>query len=82
MATPSSILVMKIPWTKEPGGLQFHGVAKSWTCAHICSFIYFCLHWVFVAMQAFSSYNKQGLLFVEVNRLLIVMASLVVEHGL
>ena len=21
----------KIPWTEEPGGLQFPGVAKSWT---------------------------------------------------
>ena len=23
MATPSSILAWKIPWTEEPGGLQF-----------------------------------------------------------
>ena len=28
MATYSSILAWKIPWTKEPGGLQVHGVAK------------------------------------------------------
>ena len=27
MATHSSILVWRIPWTEEPGGL--HGVAKS-----------------------------------------------------
>ena len=32
--------------------------------------------------RAFSSCSKQGLLFVAVLRLLIVVASLVVEHGL
>ena len=31
MATYSSILAWKIPWMEEPGGLQFHGVAKSRT---------------------------------------------------
>ena len=31
MATHSSILAWKIPWTKEPGGLQSMGVAKNWT---------------------------------------------------
>ena len=81
MFTHSSILVMKIPWTKEPGGLWVHRVAKSWTHTHIYSFIYFWLHWVFVAVQAFFSYSKQGLLFIEVNSLLTVIASLV-EHGL
>ena len=30
MAAPSSILAWRIPWTEEPGGLQSHGVAKSW----------------------------------------------------
>ena len=30
MATHSSILAWKIPWTEEPGGLV-HSVAKSWT---------------------------------------------------
>ena len=29
MATHSSILAWKIPWTEEPGGLTVHGVAKS-----------------------------------------------------
>ena len=29
MPTHSSILVQKIPWTEEPGGV--HGVSKSWT---------------------------------------------------
>ena len=28
MATHSSIFVWEIPWTKEPGGPMFHGVAK------------------------------------------------------
>ena len=32
--------------------------------------------------RAFSSCGEQGLLFVEVHGLLIVVASLVVEHGL
>ena len=31
MATHSSILAWKIPWTEEPGGATVHGVAKSWT---------------------------------------------------
>ena len=29
MATHSSILAWRIPWTEEPGGLQFMGVTKS-----------------------------------------------------
>ena len=32
MATHSSILAWKIPWTEKPGGLHtVHGVTKSWT---------------------------------------------------
>ena len=31
MATHSSILAWRIPWTEEPGSLQSHGVTKSWT---------------------------------------------------
>ena len=31
MATHSSILAWRIPWTEEPGGLQSMGVAKSGT---------------------------------------------------
>ena len=30
MATPSSILAWRIPWTEEPGGLQTMGL-QSWT---------------------------------------------------
>ena len=31
MATCSSNLAWKAPWTKEPGQLQSKGIAKSWT---------------------------------------------------
>ena len=31
MATHSSVLAWKIPWTEEPGGLTVHGVTKSRT---------------------------------------------------
>ena len=31
MATHSSILALKVPWTEEPGKLQFMGSQKSWT---------------------------------------------------
>ena len=31
MATHSSILAWRIPWTEEPGGLQTTRVTKSWT---------------------------------------------------
>ena len=31
MATDSSILAWKIPWTEEPWRATVHGVAKSWT---------------------------------------------------
>ena len=31
MATHSSILALRIPWTKEPGRLQSMGLQKTWT---------------------------------------------------
>ena len=31
VATHSSIVAWKIPWTSEPGGLKVHGIAKSQT---------------------------------------------------
>ena len=31
MATHSSIVAWRLPWTEEPGGLTVHGVSKSWT---------------------------------------------------
>ena len=33
MATHSSILAWEIPWTKEPGGLQFTGLQKRYNLA-------------------------------------------------
>ena len=42
MATHSSILAWKIPWTEESGGPTVHGVAKSQTQlehARICVFM-------------------------------------------
>ena len=38
MATYSSILAWRIPWTEEPGGLQFMGlqrVGHDWATKHI-----------------------------------------------
>ena len=32
MATHSSILAWKIPWTEEPNGLQSMGSQRSWGC--------------------------------------------------
>ena len=31
MATHSNVLAGEIPWTEEPGGLQFMELQKSWT---------------------------------------------------
>ena len=44
-------------------------------------FIYGCLG-LCCCVWAFSSCGEQGLLFIAVHGLLIVVASLVVEHGL
>ena len=44
-------------------------------------FIYFWLHWVFIAARGpFSSCGERGPLFAAVHGLLIAMASLVAEH--
>ena len=52
-------------------------------------FIYLFIYFLFLAVLglhccawAFSSCGERGLLFVAVRRLLIVVASLIVEHGL
>jgi len=44
-------------------------------------FIYFWLHWVFTALQTFSSCYEEGLFFISVRRLLIAVASFVAENG-
>ena len=38
MATPSSILAWRIPWTDEPGGLQSTGSRKEWNTAEQLTF--------------------------------------------
>ena len=38
MATHSSILAWRIPWTEEPGGLQSMGSQKGWTPLSIHGF--------------------------------------------
>ena len=43
MATHSSILAWRIPWTEEPGGATLHGVAKNWTWL---SDKHFYFHWL------------------------------------
>ena len=48
----------------------------------VCLFIYFWLHWVLIAAQAFSRGSERGLLFVAVHGPLVAVASLVVEHRL
>ena len=49
---------------------------------YLFNLFYFWLHWVFVAAcRLFSGCCEQGLLFVVVHRLLIVMASLVGSMG-
>ena len=40
MATHSSILAWKIPWTEEPGRAAVHGVAKSQTRLSIFTFTF------------------------------------------
>ena len=45
-------------------------------------FIFGCVGSSLLHVQAFSSCGERGLLFVVVRGLLIVVASLVVEHGL
>ena len=42
MATYSGILASKIPWTEEPGGLQFTGlqrVGHDWVTEHVITII-------------------------------------------
>ena len=51
--------------------------------AFLKKFIYFCLHWVFVAVRGLSLVAASGAYsFIVVCGLLIAVASLVVEHRL
>ena len=55
MATRSSILAWRIPWAREPGGLQsVHEVAKSWTRLsdqHFHFFMYICVFQILCQYQ-------------------------------
>ena len=46
MATHSSTLGWRIPWTEEPGGLQSmgsHRVGHNWACMYVCMYVYVCI---------------------------------------
>ena len=43
MATHSSNLAWKIPWTEEPGGATVRGVTMSYTCICVCVHTQSCL---------------------------------------
>ena len=50
MATQSSILAWRIPWTEEPGRAIVHRVTKSWTC----------LKWLITARHSISRRAGRG----------------------
>ena len=53
MATHSSILAWKIPWTEEPGRLQSMG-SQSWTLLSDFTFFHFlCLHKMTTSCRSF-----------------------------
>ena len=57
MATHSSILAWRIPWTEEPGKLQYMGsqrVRHDWTTniTLLLHYIYNCLHGVFITFSS------------------------------
>ena len=56
MATHSSILARRIPWTEEPGGLQSIGLQSNTTEAHSC----------FTMSCHFLLYNKVNQLYVYI----------------
>ena len=49
MATHSSILAWKIPWTEQPMGSQ--RVVSSWVCMHACATIYMEIWWCFLTVE-------------------------------
>ena len=77
MAIHSSILAWKIPWMEEPGRLQFMGSLSNFTSLY---FILAALEFLSL-FRLFSSFGEWRLLFIAVFRLLIALASFVVEHS-
>ena len=51
-------------------------------CMYVCMYLFMAVLGLRCCVRAFSSCSERGLLFVAVPGLLIVVASLVVEHGL
>ena len=81
MATHSSILAWKIPWTEEPGRLQSIGSQKSQTQlrAHTCISLFIFGYAESSSLCGPSHCSELGLLFLVVRRLLIAVAS-ILEH--
>ena len=70
-------VIANMPVTEAADKSSWHSAAQN-----SFTFIYFWLHWVFVAVQAFSSCGKWRLLFIAVLGLFIVVASLIVQRRL
>ena len=51
-------------------------------CMYVCMYVFMAALGLCCCAQAFSSCGEQGLLFIAVRGLLIVVASLVAQHGL
>ena len=58
MATHSSILAWKIPWTEEPGRATVHGVANIWTRLSYFTFLYVNSQTVVVILSRDPWWNK------------------------
>ena len=56
MSTHSSILAWRIPWTKEPGGLQFMGLQSSET-KYLCKYL-FSILWDILRSRISESYGN------------------------
>ena len=73
MATPSSVLAWRIPWTEEPDGLQSMGlqrVGHNWVTNTLCGFILY-THWLespilhsYIAPPPLSAGNHQSVLYI------------------
>ena len=78
--TPFTVITkywLYFPCTIHPCSLSFY------IYINLFILLYFWLRWDFLAAHGlFSGCGEQGLLFVAIHRLLIAVASLVVEHGL
>ena len=76
-------------WKRSWENISLSSVSIKQGLGAVCLFFVFCFLFFFLAAlglrccaRAFSSCGERGLLFVAVRGLLIVVASLVAEHGL